>query len=152
MKAKKAPIAKIPNEKRYIHSDVRRILIQACANAGSTGHGSLIARHCIKPATINIMAAVKNTGSLCSENHTSCGTFAINDDNAAPAPTATSSAGIAQQINVPPLVNNASSEAARVGLKLSISANLFLLQSRSNSSGRVIDSFHFHNIVTGIFN
>ncbi len=76
--------------------------------------------------------------------------FAINDDSAAPAPTATSKAGIAQQIKVPLLVNNASSDAARVDPRPSMFSMLFLLHAGSNGSGRIIDRFDMRYIVASL--
>ncbi len=58
--------------------------------------------------------ANKNTSTLCSDSHTSCGTAVTNEANVAPAPSATSNAGSAQQTRVPPLVNSDSTEASLV--------------------------------------
>jgi hypothetical protein len=94
---------------------VRRVLAQVAASTGSTGHGRLRARHCSAPEPSSISVAKPNTASLYSENHTSCGTADTSDDRAAPAPSATSRAGSAQQIRVLPLVSSASSEAVGAG-------------------------------------
>ena len=63
--------------------------MHAFASVGSLGQGKNLAYHCIAPDAINMIVAIKNTIALCSENHTSCGTTEIMDDNAAPAPSAT---------------------------------------------------------------
>lgn len=151
MNAKNPPTAKIPTEIPYIHNEFRRNVIHACANAGSAGHGKLRERHCKTPDTINIVAAVRKTPVLCSENHTICGTVAMSDDSAAPAPIATNSAGNAQQISVPPLANNVSNDANRVGLSESISLMSFCFHTCAHRRYFFIDDFRVRHIVASIF-
>ena len=69
------------------------------------------ARHCSAPDNASITPATPNTSAFCSENQTSCGSTVTGDDSAAPAPSATSRAGRAQQ-RVLPLANRDSTEAA----------------------------------------
>jgi hypothetical protein len=82
------------------------------------------------PEISSMTAATMKTPVLCSENHTSCGTFETKLDMAAPAPIPTSKAGRVQHINVPLLVNSDSSEAALVCFKLAISSWLLALLDR----------------------
>ena len=54
--------------------------------------------------------AAANNSSLCSDSQTTCGTKDTSEDSAAPAPSATSSAGIAQQTSVLEVANRLARE------------------------------------------
>ena len=101
-------------ENRYTAVEIRRVRVQAAASVGSIGQGRLRARHCIAPAMTSMKPATPNTQALCSDSQTICGNIPTKPANAAPAPKETRSAGRAQQISVPPLVNSDTNEAARV--------------------------------------
>jgi hypothetical protein len=88
------------------------VRVHAAASAGSAGQGSERARHCITPAATSMMPAVIKSAILCSDSQTICGKVVTNPAIAAPAPMETSSAGSAQQINVPPLVNSDKNETS----------------------------------------
>jgi len=61
----------------------------------------------VTPDMTSIIAANVNNGTLCSDNHTSCGKFVTRLAIVAPAPSDTSKAGRAQQISVPNEPSNA---------------------------------------------
>jgi hypothetical protein len=67
----------------------------------------------MRPASASMAAATANRASLCSDSQTSCGTAPTSAVSAAPAPSATSAAGSAQQISVPVLVKIDSSAVPR---------------------------------------
>ena len=83
-----------------------RMNMQALACCGSAGQGSDLARHCMMPASRSIKPAKANIAFLCCDTHTICGRLLTKPARVAPAPIETSSAGKAQQISVPLLVNS----------------------------------------------
>src|SRR6187455_1828109 len=73
--------------------------MQASCRAGSSGQGAVRFRHWSQPPTISAAPANENSSTLCSLSQTTCGKTETSDDSEAPAPSATSNAGRAQQIN-----------------------------------------------------
>jgi hypothetical protein len=80
--------------------------MQAAASAGSIGHGANRERHCNHPATPSSTVETPKLSSLCSESHIRDGKVDTKPASEAPAPTATMSAGSAQQSSVEVLANS----------------------------------------------
>jgi len=99
-KANKPPIRYSTTLTIYTVLAVLRVFKQASRKAGSIGQGALRFRHCNTPLPIIIKPAKPNSSVLCSLNQTTCGNIDTRDESAAPAPRATSKAGIAQHTNV----------------------------------------------------
>ena len=68
---------------------------------GSVGHGTRRLRYVVVAEMTSIVAVMMNSGTLCSDNQTSCGTLVTRAAIAAPAPSETSNAGRAQHTRVP---------------------------------------------------
>jgi hypothetical protein len=88
------------------------------ASLGSAGHGARRPIQSAVPLMVNSEPAMINTGGLCSLNQISCGTAVTKAANAAPAPTATSTAGNTQHTSVTELAINA--PAARPALRANL--------------------------------
>ena len=73
---------------------------QAPRSAGSTGQGARLLRHWTAPDTAIAMPATAKIAALCSLSQTSWGRAETSEDSAAPAPIATSIAGMAQHTSV----------------------------------------------------
>jgi hypothetical protein len=87
-----------------------RVRRQASRKRASTGQGADRLRHCIQPEPAIASPAKANSPSLCSESQATCGKTETSDDKAAPAPSATRSAGIAQQTSVLDVANRLATE------------------------------------------
>ena len=87
-----------------------RVRMQASRKAGLVGQGAKRLRHCSVPLTSSITPAKVNNSTLYSLSTTNCGTTAMSDDSAAPAPSVTSSAGSAQHNKVLELANRLAME------------------------------------------
>ena len=71
-------------------------------------------RHCSTPLPAIMKPAMAKTTSLCSLSQTTCGNTATKDDSAAPAPSATSSAGMAQHTKVLDVANRLATEVQKL--------------------------------------
>ena len=86
------------------------VSLQAFPNFGSIGQTLFLVLNCKNPPTNSSPVPTPNTLTLFSENQTHWGMAPINPANEAPSPSATKSAGKAQQINVLAEVWNHSAE------------------------------------------
>jgi hypothetical protein len=80
--------------------------MHASRSFGSMGQGAFLFRQRRSPFINNILPANPKTSSLCSEIHTSAGTFDAIPARTAPSPKLTSKAGSAQHMSVLSEPNN----------------------------------------------
>ena len=113
-KAKAAPSVKHATASPYSTALIRRSRRQDRAASGSVGHGKERPCQSATPLRARSAAATPNTSGLCSLNQMSCGTAVTRLANAAPAPSATSSAGNTQHSNVARLASNAPADRPAV--------------------------------------
>src|ERR1700733_14711684 len=117
MKANAAPTAKLVAARPYRIALKRLSRRQALAASGSVGHGSERPYQSAAPLTMSNPPATPNTNGLCSLNHMSCGMAVTRPASAAPAPSATRTAGNTQQIRVAELVSSAAADRAALRVK-----------------------------------
>lgn len=109
-KANQPPIRYKSTLNPYTQLAALRVRMQASRKAGLVGQGAKRLRHCSVPLTSSITPAKANNSTLYSLNTTNCGTTEMSDDSAAPAPSATRSAGSAQHSKVLELANKLAME------------------------------------------
>lgn len=117
------PIAKLTRATPYNTALIRLSRWQARAATGSVGQGRDRPYQSATPLNRSKALATPNTRDLCSLSQMSYGIAVTRPANAAPAPTATSTAGRTQQTSVAELVSSATPE--RAALRLNVARGVF---------------------------